>query len=102
MVVRSNAMATLDRLLSDARAAQRSLARLDAAQRTAALESVARSLDAHREAILAANAEDLRLAPESLGAAMRDRLALTPALVGVAALIGRARAHSAFSSSARA
>jgi glutamate-5-semialdehyde dehydrogenase len=88
MVVRSDAMATLDRLLSDARAAQRSLARLDAAQRTAALESVARSLDAHRALILAANAEDLRLAPESLGAAMRDRLALTPArLDGVIAAV---------------
>jgi len=71
-------MATLDGLLSDARTAQRSLARSTASERTAAIEAVARSLDAHREAILDANAEDLRLAPESLGAAMRDRLALTP------------------------
>ncbi|MBK6535928.1 MAG: glutamate-5-semialdehyde dehydrogenase [Deltaproteobacteria bacterium] len=81
-------MATLDGLLSDARTAQRSLARSTASERTAAIESVARSLDAHRDAILAANAEDLRLAPESLGAAMRDRLALTPSrLDGVIAAV---------------
>lgn len=81
-------MATLDRLLSDARTAQRSLGLSTAAQRTAALESVAKSLGAHRDAILAANADDLRLAPESLSPAMRDRLALTPArLDGVIAAV---------------
>ncbi|MDB4931812.1 MAG: gamma-glutamyl-phosphate reductase [Myxococcaceae bacterium] len=81
-------MATLDALLSDARAAHRSLARLTGPERTAALESVARSLAAHRDRILAANADDLRLAPDSLGDAMRDRLALTPArLDGVIAAV---------------
>jgi glutamate-5-semialdehyde dehydrogenase len=72
-------MATLDRLLSDARAAQRSLARCTAAERSAAIESVARSLDAQRDDILAANAEDLRLTPDDMGPALRDRLVLTPA-----------------------
>ena len=81
-------MATLDRLLSDARAAQRSLARCTAAERTAAIESVARSIDAHRDDILAANAEDLRLTPPDMGPAMRDRLVLTPSrLDGVIAAI---------------
>jgi glutamate-5-semialdehyde dehydrogenase len=81
-------MATLDALLSDARAAQRALARLTAAERTAALESVARSLEGQRERILAANTDDLRLAPAALGDALRDRLALTPArLDGVIAAV---------------
>src|SRR5581483_9490195 len=58
-----------------ARAAERALARLPAATRTAALRAAAARIRAARTAILAANARDLAEAAE-LSAAMRDRLLL--------------------------
>ncbi|MCE2944419.1 MAG: glutamate-5-semialdehyde dehydrogenase [Lysobacteraceae bacterium] len=62
-----------------ARDAARTLRRLDAARRHAALEAIARRIDDAREAILAANAKDLEAATAAgLSAAMVDRLRLDP------------------------
>ena len=64
----------------DARAAQREVALLDDAAKSAALREIARVLRASGEAILAANAKDLASGRDSgLAEAMLDRLALDEA-----------------------
>ncbi|MEZ4390071.1 MAG: glutamate-5-semialdehyde dehydrogenase [Polyangiales bacterium] len=81
----------LKKILEDAKAAQRSLARVDAAQRSAGLGAIAERLSAARAEVLAANAEDLARATD-LDAAMTDRLRLTPArLDGVVAAVRAVR-----------
>jgi glutamate-5-semialdehyde dehydrogenase len=68
----------LRRALAAARLAQRTLARVGAAHRSAGLTAIAAEVTARRDVILAANAEDLAAATD-LSEAMRDRLRLTPA-----------------------
>lgn len=70
-----------------AKAAARALARLDRAQKDAALHAIADELLARADAILAANAADLEAARASgTAASLLDRMSLTPArLAAIAA-----------------
>ena len=72
--------AYVDTLGRDARAAARTLARLEGGRRDAALHAVAAALRSDGDAIVAANAEDLAAAEQAgLDAPLLDRLRLDPA-----------------------
>lgn len=73
-------------ICADAKAASRTLARLDSATRDAALEAVAAALEARVEDIVEANAADVRAGEEAqLNSALLDRLRLTPERVAAMA-----------------
>ena len=78
--------ALVSRLALDGRAAQRVLARLDAAAKARALHAAAQAVQAQAEAILAANAQDVAAgAARGLSGALLDRLRLDPErLAGIA------------------
>jgi glutamate-5-semialdehyde dehydrogenase len=74
--------AYVDTLGRDARAASRTLARLEGGRRTAALHAVAAALRSDADAIVAANAEDLAAAERAgLDAPLLDRLRLDAAAI---------------------
>ena len=74
--------ALVERLALAARGAQRQLARLDSAEKSAALHAAADSLRASEAVILAANALDMTTdTARGLSAALLDRLRLDPARV---------------------
>ena len=81
--------AMVTRLAQAGRAAQRVLAQLDSAARSAALHAAAASLRQEEAAVLAANAADMAAGTaRGLSAAMLDRLRLDPErLAGIAAAI---------------
>ena len=68
-------------MLTAAKAAKNTVARLTTQQKDQALEAMAAALEARQDEILAANALDLEAARGSISEVMLDRLLLTPARI---------------------